>query len=456
MVAVLVVETVLIVYYSQFAYSTSARVYVYSTAQSLLVLATLCTLLAVRRERSGNINPEVVFITALFLAAHCVRIACTPFFPIPQNFLASGSVQTLLAFGTIVIHTSYGLAFSNMHSSALNADLSAALADAKEKDRQKIEVLGYIGHDLRAPLATISGYSSVLLVHAHESQRKLLQTIQRSVSYQLGLIDELLEYAKAELQPLAVKPVTTDLHLLLDDIQEYATALCSQQNNRFHYHAPDRMPRQISVDGRRLQQVLLNLLSNAAKFTKNGTVTLSVTAKPMGSACALNFAISDTGIGIDLSQNTDIFGAFQQIQAASGSTGLGLFIAQRIVSAMGGSLSVTSVYGEGSTFSFGIFVPVSGAPDAEWFAVANRQRESAEPSLAPTVPHYVMPQAQALDELAGLALHGRLTDIERWIEHHANKDVHAPFAARLRDLLEQFDFAAVHALALQGKNHSAF
>lgn len=86
-----------------------------------------------------------------------------------------------------------------MQTSALNAELNAALTDVKAKDRQKVEVLGYVGHDLRAPLATISGYSALLLAGAHE-RRKVVQTIQRSVKYQLDLIDELLEYAKGELR----------------------------------------------------------------------------------------------------------------------------------------------------------------------------------------------------------------------------------------------------------------
>nr|WP_245598173.1 HAMP domain-containing sensor histidine kinase [Ottowia thiooxydans] len=341
-----------------------------------------------------------------------------------------------------------------MHASALNVDLNAALTDAKNKGRQKIEVLGYIGHDLRAPLATISGYSKLLLTDANEIQHKLLLTIQRSVKYQLDLIDELLEYAQAELQPLAVQPLTTDLPLLLDEISEYAIALCSQQNNRFRYYAPERIPRELNLDGKRLQQVLLNLLSNAAKFTHDGVVGLSVIAKPEGDTCALHFSVSDTGIGIDLNQKADIFGAFQNIQAASGSTGLGLFIAQRIVSAMGGSLSVESISGKGTTFSFVLWVPFVGSSESNWSAAELREVEPAAQCAEPTMPRYSKLDDQVLDELASLALHGRLTDIERWIERHANEAAHAPFVTQLRDRLERFDFTGVQALALHNKNQS--
>lgn len=340
-----------------------------------------------------------------------------------------------------------------MHASALNADLSEALTDAKAKDRQKVEVLGYIGHDLRAPLSTISGYSAFLLADAPEEQKKLLRAIQRSVKYQLDLIDELLEYAKAELQPLNVQPVTTDLPLLLENISDYAIALCLQQNNRFRYHSSDRLPRQIGLDGKRLQQVLLNLISNAAKFTRDGVVTLSVTATRNEDTCVLHFAVSDTGIGIDLNQGVDIFGAFQQIQAASGGTGLGLFIAQRILSAMGGTLNVASVCDQGTTFSFGLSVPLIDASESAWSMVEPRNGEPDRHSAESAVPRKAMPEDQALDELADLALNGRLTDIERWIERHANKTTHAPFAALLHDLLERFDFPGIHALALRGRTN---
>lgn len=336
-----------------------------------------------------------------------------------------------------------------LQTSALNTELKAALTDAQAKDRQKVEVLGYVGHDLRAPLATISGYSALLLADADERQRKLLQTIERSAKHQLELIDELLEYAKGELQPLALHPVATDLPRLLDDVSDYAIALCAQQNNRFRCNTTGPMPQQIVVDGKRLQQVLLNLLSNAAKFTRNGAVTLSVAAEPMGNACTLHIAVSDTGIGIDLSQGVDIFGAFQRIQAASSSTGLGLFIAQRIVSAMGGTLSVASSPGQGATFSLALTTAVVDASGPGWVAPALRDAEPQAPAPAPdpTALGLTGWTEPSLNELADLARHGRLTDIERWIERHAGNAAQEPLLARLRALLERFDFDAIRALA---------
>ena len=339
-----------------------------------------------------------------------------------------------------------------LQTSALNTELKTALTDAQTKDRQKVEVLGYVGHDLRAPLATISGYSALLLADADERQRKLLQTIERSAKHQLELIDELLEYAKGELQPLTLQPAATDLPRLLDDVSDYAIALCAQHNNRFRCNTTGPLPRQIILDGKRLQQVLLNLLSNAAKFTRNGAVTLSIAAEPMGNVCTLHMAVRDTGVGIDLSQGIDIFGAFQRIQAASSGTGLGLFIAQRIVSAMGGTLDVASSPGQGATFSFVLTAPVIDASGAGWVNAAQRDAEPHAPAPAPTALGLTGWSEPSLKELADLAQHGRLTDIERWIERHAGDAAQEPLLARLRALLEQFDFDAIRTLALRGNN----
>jgi len=448
MLLVLAVETVLILYFSQIDYSTSARVYVYSAAQALLVSATLLVLMEVRRERGAGVNPEVLVITVLSLLFHSARIIFTPFFPMPKIFMDSGNVQTLLAFGMIVIHTSYALAFSNMHASALNASLNAALRDAKNNERQKVEVLGYVSHDLRAPLATIDGYSAVLLAQASEHQKKLIQTIQRSVKYQLSLIDELLEYAKAELQPLTIHPDATDLPLLLDNVHEYATALCLQQNNAFRYHAPDRVPPLATLDGRRLQQVLLNLLANAAKFTRDGSVTLDVKAKANGDVCQLHFAVIDTGMGMDLDQGTDIFAAFQQLQATSGSTGLGLFIAQRILVAMNSSLSVASTPGKGSRFSFVLAVRAIPASEADWTVSRPSRVALREQTLQSVLAGQTELDDRALSELADLALHGRLSDIGDWLERHAKGIPDTVFATEVKNLLECFDFPGIRSLAM--------
>jgi signal transduction histidine kinase len=334
------------------------------------------------------------------------------------------------------------------HTQALNVELSAALADAKTKDRQKTEVLGYVSHDLRAPLTAIRGHAALLATEPPAHQPRLLHAIERSVQYQLSLIDDLLECARSELQPLAVQPSATDLPRLLADICDYAAALCAQQHNRFCQRFSGHLPRHLMLDGKRLQQVLLNLLSNAAKFTHGGVVTLAVDARPEGDACALLITVSDTGMGMDLAQGADIFDAFSQVNTKSDGAGLGLFIAQRIALAIGGVLTVNSAPGQGTSFSLALCAPAIGAFDANW---ASTMPEQTRQPAAPTLPAHAMPDDQALAELAHLARNGRLSDIEHWLARHAREAAHAPFATLLQDMLDRFDFVAIEALALHGR-----
>ncbi len=452
---VLGLEAAGLAYYTYVAYDTSARVYVYSVSQALIVLVTLQALFMVGRERAGRSNPEVVIVTVLLLAVHLARIAGTPFFPLPQDFMSSGNFQTLLSFGLLMIHASYALALGNMHASGLNAELSAALAEAKVKERQKIEILSYIGHDLRAPLATISGYSEILLADVHEKQRRMLLAIQRIVKYQMDLTDELLEYAKVELRPLTIQSITTDFPDLLRNISDYATILCRQKNNQFIFQSSGQIPRKIDIDEKRLQQVLLNLISNAAKFTHHGRVVLSIKVEPLKDTWVLFCSVSDTGVGIDLSRQADVFSAFQHINSVKGGTGLGLFIAHRIVSAMGSTLRVASLPGQGSEFSFELSVPVLDASDLEWSAAIQQDDGCVLSPKKFIIAKDAMPDDKALDELSDLAAHGQFTDIEYWIECHAQGAAHAAFAAHLYELLELFDFSAIRALALSCRNQKA-
>ncbi|WP_176046503.1 sensor histidine kinase [Burkholderia sp. BCC1644] len=325
--------------------------------------------------------------------------------------------------------------------------LNDALQQVTTHMQQKIETLGYVSHDLRAPLSTINGYAKLLLQGATLGQARLIRSIDRSIRYQLTLIDELLAFTKAELQPLGVSPDATDLPGLLDDIAHYALALCAQQDNRFVYRPATPLPRTMSIDGMRLQQVLLNLLSNASKFTRDGTVTLSVHASREGDAWRLLFEVADTGIGIDISGTRGIFRAYQQVQAVNGGTGLGLFIAQRIVGAMGGELAVASQPGVGTAFSFAIVAPAVGhalVPASELVRRFHPGDEAGPERVAPAMDG---PPDDALDELILLARDGRLTDIEEWLGQVADAPDYEAFVQHVREHLDTLDLHAIEKLA---------
>ncbi|MFP3275865.1 MAG: HAMP domain-containing sensor histidine kinase [Paraburkholderia sp.] len=327
--------------------------------------------------------------------------------------------------------------------------LNNALHHAEELNRQKVETIGYIGHDLRAPLSTISMYSKRLFKHARENQQPLIRAIERSIEYQLNLIDELMEYTKAELQPLDVKPAPTDISALLLDVAEFATALCSRQDNEFRFQLQAALSSLVECDGRRLQQVLLNLLSNAAKFTREGIVTLTVHELPVEEGLCIAFEVSDTGIGIDLSQHTDIFDAFRQVQETGGGTGLGLFIARSIVNAMGSELRVASTPGHGTTFNFELIVrALENKTDTQSEVPSTAAILSSPIGTATRKPVQMnRPSGAHLEELARLAKQGSLTEIEQWIGKFSNDASYSTFVTELQERLSQLDFLGIVDLA---------
>ena len=336
--------------------------------------------------------------------------------------------------------------------SAAGASSAAAPPDGDEAlKRQKIETLSYVGHDLRAPLATIQGYVRLLRESTHPPKSEHLDAIDRSVAFQLSLIEDVLDYAKAELEPLHLTPAPTRLTELLDEVVPYASMLATATGNRFCFRPPPVLPTSVALDGHRLQQVLLNLLSNAAKFTPHGTIILRLQATPSESAGAwrLCFSVEDDGIGMAPELQDRIFDAFLQLERSRSGVGLGLFIAQRIVENMGGSLHVTSAPGTGSTFSFSIDVDeVDGTPVV---APAHPGDEVALTAPFPFAPPPDAPPSPARLELAMLARDGLLSDIEDWLPRTAQ--AHPGFDAfydEVRKAVGSLDLHRLETLALHG------
>jgi signal transduction histidine kinase len=334
--------------------------------------------------------------------------------------------------------------------------LHRALAQAEQTNREQTRIMAYIGHDLRAPIATILSYVRRLRLRAAPAETGL-RAIERGADYQLSLIDDLLEYSRDTVQPLSIAPKATDLDALLEDIARYAAALAAQQNNRFDFVHALRLPGPVMLDARRLQQVLLNLLANAAKFTRDGRITLTVAAENRGDASMLTFSVDDTGIGIASEDQTRIFGEFEQGQRLGGGVGLGLFIARRIVRSMGGELHLDSAPNAGSRFAFDIFAPQA---DVESLAAAVlstaelAEDELAQPVVDPaaedtsTDGFAVRPDDVALRELASLAEAGSLSDIQDWCRQRTLLEPACqPFLDAVEDALNALDFGRIQALA---------
>jgi signal transduction histidine kinase len=235
------------------------------------------------------------------------------------------------------------------------AELRMAKERAELASRAKSDFLASMSHELRTPLNAIIGIAEMLEEDADEEDRDALREplsrILRAGRLLLQLINEILDLAKIEAGKLDLHPERIDLDLLLSDVLETAEPLAEKNHNRLILDSPAPMGG-ITTDPMRLRQILLNLLSNACKFTKAGTVTLEARREPDG---FVRLAVHDTGIGIAVDQMDRLFQDFSQAGVPGkrryGGTGLGLAISRRLARLMGGDIDAASEPGKGSAFT---------------------------------------------------------------------------------------------------------
>ncbi|MEH2110909.1 ATP-binding protein [Nostoc sp.] len=248
------------------------------------------------------------------------------------------------------------------------------LAEAKEKadtaNLAKSEFLANMSHELRTPLNGILGYAQILQNSEPLTERakKGVDIIYQCGNHLLNLINDVLDLAKIEARKLELYPSDAYFPALLEGIAEMMRVRAGQKGIPFIYQPDSNLPVGITVDEKRLRQVLINLLGNAIKFTDEGGVTFRVKTHKLETATyQIRFEVEDTGVGISPIGLTKIFQPFEQVgdlKKQAEGTGLGLAISQQIVSLMGSTLNVDSQLGQGSTFWF----EVELAEAQEWAA----------------------------------------------------------------------------------------
>lgn len=244
-------------------------------------------------------------------------------------------------------------------------ELNDALTETNAANQVKSEMLAYISHDLRAPLANIVHYTHLLGSSLNEEARQYQAAIERSILQQMELIDELTEYARGELEQLKLQPDSVYFYAFLHEIADQGELLAAHQNNRFGMVLNGDMPTVAVIDSKRLKQVLFNLLSNAAKFTSGGDIRLQVDALPENASGQrhLRFTVTDTGSGIPEEDLQRILLPYERNVTDRPGSGLGLTIATRIVHKMGGELEIESTVGLGSQFRFEIALETAQESD---------------------------------------------------------------------------------------------
>lgn len=243
----------------------------------------------------------------------------------------------------------------------VEADLRAAKWAAEQSDRAKSAFLATMSHELRTPLNAIIGYSEMLGEDAEaEGKRAVaadLGKIARSGKHLLALIEDVLDLSKIEAGRMTIEAEELAVVGVLDEAVSTAEQLVKKNGNRLEVRCRAEK-RKIVADGLRFRQSLLNLLSNACKFTQKGTVSLDVDYEEQEGKGWVLWHVRDTGIGISEEHQNKLFQSFSQVDSSATrryeGTGLGLAISRRLCRMMGGDITVRSEAGEGSTFTIRI------------------------------------------------------------------------------------------------------
>ena len=282
------------------------------------------------------------------------------------SLLAGTTVSVIVALFIGMLLRRNQVISQRIQEATLELALSEAAADAA--NQAKSAFLANMSHELRTPMNAILGYSEMLIEESEDLGQEDfipdLQKINQAGNHLLSLINDVLDLSKIESGKMEAFAETFDIGALVDQVSSTAQPLMTKNNNRFTIERSGNLGKAFQ-DLTKLHQSLLNLLSNAAKFTHEGSITLRAERQSQAGGGWLIFSVNDTGIGIPADKLGHVFDEFSQADSSTtrdyGGTGLGLAISRRFCQMLGGNLTVTSQPRVGSTFTIRLPAVLPGA-----------------------------------------------------------------------------------------------